>query len=333
MTLQVSKIKVASYNVNGLGNPIKRNKVMSKMKKEGVGVLFLQETHFSDKEHVKLKRSGYNKEFSSSYKSGHRRGVSILISNKVKFEKLKTITDKEGRYVFVIGRLEGELVSLLNVYAPPGSDWDLFKYIFDMVATQGEGILIGGGDFNQRLNSELDTSGKPQQKNTVGKKINKLLRQLGILDIWREFNPFKRDYTYFSAPHSVYSRIDYFLVNKKDRYRVESCDIGVMDLSDHCPVYLKIIMGKEKKHTVWRLNSSLLTGQMKDDIEKDICEYVEQNDNGEVSPSVLWDACKVVMRGKLISRAAYRKKVKQQALTTLQTELEELEKQHTKKNG
>ncbi|KAG1928318.1 hypothetical protein F2P79_023722 [Pimephales promelas] len=38
------------------------------------------ETHLTDKEHEKLKRMGYNQEFSSSYKLGRRRGVSILIS-------------------------------------------------------------------------------------------------------------------------------------------------------------------------------------------------------------------------------------------------------------
>ena len=42
---------------------------------------------------------------------------------------------------------------------------------------------------------------------------------------------------------------------------------------------------------------------MKEDIEKDIHEYLEQNDNGEVSASVLWDACEAVMRGKLITGA------------------------------
>lgn len=68
-------MKVASYNVNWLCNPIKRNKVLSKMRKEEIGLAFLHETHLIDKEHEKLKRSGYNQEFSSSYKTGHRRGV------------------------------------------------------------------------------------------------------------------------------------------------------------------------------------------------------------------------------------------------------------------
>lgn len=118
MTTQNRELKVASYNVNGLGSPVKRDKVISKMKKEEVGILFLQETHLTDKEHEKLKRRGYNQEFSSSYKSGRRRGVSILISSRISFEMLKIIKDKEGRYVLVIGRLEGELVSLNECICP-----------------------------------------------------------------------------------------------------------------------------------------------------------------------------------------------------------------------
>lgn len=35
--LDSNLIKVASYNVNGVLNPIKRSKIISKMKKEGVG--------------------------------------------------------------------------------------------------------------------------------------------------------------------------------------------------------------------------------------------------------------------------------------------------------
>ena len=55
---------------------------------------------------------------------------------------------------------------------------------------------------------------------------------------------------------------------------------------------------------------------------------VEQNDNGEVSPSILWDACKAVMRGKLIARAAYRKKTEWERLKRLQTDLKRLETEH-----
>ena len=75
----------------------------------------------------------------------------------------------------MIGRLEGELVSLINVYAPPGSDWFFFKQVFDLLTTDGVGMLIGGGDLNQRLNAQLDSSGKAQQKNAIVKKIKKII--------------------------------------------------------------------------------------------------------------------------------------------------------------
>lgn len=44
-------IKVITYNVNGLGNPIKRSKIMAKLKREEVEVALLQETHLLNSEH------------------------------------------------------------------------------------------------------------------------------------------------------------------------------------------------------------------------------------------------------------------------------------------
>lgn len=138
-------IKVASYNVNGVLNPVKRSKIMSKMKKEGVGVIMLQETHLTEIEHVKLKRSGYNQIFSASYKKGHRRGVAIIVSTKLTFDKIKELSDREGRFVMVKGKLEGEMVTFLSVYAPPGSDWGFYRHIFDLITLEAEEVLIMGG--------------------------------------------------------------------------------------------------------------------------------------------------------------------------------------------
>ena len=39
--------------------------------------------------------------FFSSYKSGHRREVAILISNRLNFEKVFEMGDKEGRFILV----------------------------------------------------------------------------------------------------------------------------------------------------------------------------------------------------------------------------------------
>ena len=49
----------------------------------------------------------------------------------------------------------------------------------------------------------------------------------------------------------------------------------------------------------------------KEFIWKEFKDYLLNNDNGTVSPIVLWDAWKAVIRGRLIAFSAYRKKGQQ----------------------
>ena len=45
----------------------------------------------------------------------------------VNYEHISEFKDKEGRFVMTIGNIEGTLVRLLNVYAPPGSDGRFYR--------------------------------------------------------------------------------------------------------------------------------------------------------------------------------------------------------------
>ena len=91
-------IKVICYNVNGLGNPIKRSKIMAKLKREEVEVALLQETHLSDPEHEKLKRWRFS-QYSSSCMYGAKRRVTILISSKLNFECTYEKKDRIPRHL------------------------------------------------------------------------------------------------------------------------------------------------------------------------------------------------------------------------------------------
>ena len=55
------------------------------------------------------------------------------------------------------GYLHDVLVTLVNVYAPPGSDWKFYKCIFELISSEAQAIVCGG-DFNVRLDPTLDTS-------------------------------------------------------------------------------------------------------------------------------------------------------------------------------
>ena len=150
--MQNRSLKIVSFNINGIHSPVKRAKILSKLKKDKIQIAFLQESHLSDSEHAKLNRSGFKHVYFSSHGSGRRRGVATLISSAVNYEHISEYKDNEGRFVLIIGKIEGTVMSLLNVYVPPGSDWSFYKRILDLMTTRSQGILICGGDFNIRLN-------------------------------------------------------------------------------------------------------------------------------------------------------------------------------------
>lgn len=77
---------------------------------------------------------------------------------------------------------------------------------------------------------------------------------------------------------------------KKDEHWFKKCHKRSVAVSDHCPVYMSVNIGTRFKETLWKLNSSILN--------KDIEDYLKFSDNAEVLPTVLWDTCKAVMRGK-----------------------------------
>lgn len=104
-------------------NPIKRRKTLLKLRREGAQEAFLQEAHFMDVEHVKMKRGGFKHVFSSSSESG--RGAS-LISHQTEYEHISEMKDK-GRHVMVVGRMEGLMAALFHTYAPPGTDWSFHQ--------------------------------------------------------------------------------------------------------------------------------------------------------------------------------------------------------------
>lgn len=184
--------------------------------------------------------------------------MAILISSAVNYEHISEHKDKEGRFVMVTGKIEGAVISLLNVYVPPGSDWSFYKHIVDLMTRKSQGILICGGDFNIQLNPRIDSSnGKSDAKN-ISRRLNTWMREVGIVDVWREINPTSRDYSHYSYAHNVYSRIDYFFMLKGDLFRVGNCEIGPSTISDHGPIYMSVHLNNNKKSTLWRLNSNIL---------------------------------------------------------------------------
>ena len=98
-------IKVITWNINGIQNPIKRFKVLSHLKSLECDIAMLQETHLTKEETLKLKQHWVGQIFFSPGTKASR-GVCILISETILFTALEVFSDKEGRWVIVSGELE-----------------------------------------------------------------------------------------------------------------------------------------------------------------------------------------------------------------------------------
>lgn len=254
-----------------------------------------------------------------------------MMPNSAHFELLSETKDKDGRLIMVKGKLDDKEVTLLNVYAPPGSNRVFYKRILDLIAFQSAGVMICAGDFNIILNPKLETTNQKRKITPTERWIKRRIQDLGLIDVWRDFHNQDRQYTFYSNLHDAYSRINYLFMYNSERHRLKECEISQRDISDHSTVHLKLHLDSRPKTTMWRLNVSMLNNSgFQERIKKELKTYLEDNDDGNVNPVMLWDAAKAVLRGEIISETAYARKVKTQRLLDLQKQLLELEQQHSK---
>ncbi len=195
-------LKFVSFNVNGLNGPVKRKRLLTYLKKLKVDIAFTQETHLTSQEHQKLKREWVGQVISSSFNS-RARGVAISVNKNTLLEVIDTIIDPLGRYVFVNCRIFSEKWSLLNLYAPNYDDDMFMQDIFLKIADGQHNVLIGG-DFNFCLDPALDKSSKTITRSKAAKTTQTFMKDLNLMDIWRQLHPQTWDYSFYSFIFVVY---------------------------------------------------------------------------------------------------------------------------------
>ena len=67
--------------------------------------------------------------------------------------------------------------------------------------------------------------------------------------------------------------------------------------------------------------------QVTEEIKKEIKKFLERNDNENMTNQNLWDAAKVVLRGKCIAIQSYLKKQEKHRMDNLTLHLKQLEKE------
>jgi hypothetical protein len=127
---------------------------------------------------------------------------------------------------------------------------------------------------------------------------------MDLTDIYRTLHPESKEYTFFSAPHDTFSKIDHTIGHKTGLNRYTKIEKIPCTLLDHHRLRLVLNTNKNNgKHTyTWKLNNALVNDNLiKEEIKKEIKGSLEFNENEGTSYQNLWGSMKAVLRGKFSS--------------------------------
>ncbi len=257
--IKMSRIKILSWNVNGLRAAYKKG-FMDIFMTQQPDILCLQETKVQEDQlpsglrHV----DRYKAYFSSAEKKGYS-GVALYTRNEpreVSFELGIEKFDTEGRF---IASDFGDFM-LFNVYFPNGKAsqdrldfkmefYDMFLRYLDALKAQGKKLLICGDvntahkeiDLARPKENEKISGFLPQERAWIDKLIDH-----GYLDTLRMFNDQPGQYTWWdmktkARERNVGWRIDYFFVSDNLKENIKASFI-LPDIigSDHCPIGIEL---------------------------------------------------------------------------------------------
>lgn len=250
-------MKVATWNVNGWRAISKSGWMERFLEEQSPDVLCLQEVKLSDSNQLCgafLERLGYVACVNIDPNRKGYSGTAVLYARRVA-SRIKSIT----ALPFVEGRVQEVTLSsgavLINVYTPNSgqkglgrlefrvSEWDPSFLALAKKNRASKPLLILGDLNVARCN--LDIHNPKGNKRSAGftdeerASFEKLLKQGGLRDCWREAHPNEVGYTYWSyiskaRDRNAGWRIDYALSRALS---VRSCEIlSEYKGSDHAPV-------------------------------------------------------------------------------------------------
>ena len=114
----MEKLEIISVNVRGLNCVEKRTKLYDWLTDTKVDIIFLQETHYIEKNELRYNSRWFGKSIHNFSDSVYSRGVSILFRKDLNIEIINVHKSVDARKLLVNVRYDENVFTFVNVYAP-----------------------------------------------------------------------------------------------------------------------------------------------------------------------------------------------------------------------
>ena len=110
------KFSILSYNVKGIKEKMKRNKIFMYVKEKiKKGIVFLQETHSVENDRNKWKKE-FDGDIYLNNGTSNSKGTLIALTKDFNYEKIGYVSDDEGRIQILSIKSDDKKYLLVNVY-------------------------------------------------------------------------------------------------------------------------------------------------------------------------------------------------------------------------
>lgn len=309
-----------SLNVQGLRDKSKRMRFKEYIMQQKFDIIFIQETHFTSEMSNLLNLEFDNFTQHHAYGTSQSKGCSILISNNCQLRVTDSFYCDEGRYVLLNTNVGDSYYSVLNVYAPNEKQNrnTFFKNIDNLLNEKSFGIKLLGGDFNEILN-ETDRISKTKISCKPCENLLNIIKKYSLVDIWKDKNQTKQQYTWRRTNSLEKSRIDFWLTDKNASSQIKHSDIRPAQIkyTDHQAISLTLVTNSNRGPGVWKMNNSLLLDdEFKLLIVNKINKIKQNLSNRNISNKLIWERVKIEVRNSAIDYGKQKAKSLRDNLST-----------------